>query len=44
MAHYWQGRALEGLGCFDMAMQSYQTALDHHLLYPARQDVLRSEG
>ncbi|MGB0386840.1 MAG: sigma-70 family RNA polymerase sigma factor [Ardenticatenaceae bacterium] len=40
MAHYWQGRALEGLGEFEMAMQAYQTALDHHLLYPARQDAL----
>ena len=40
MAHYWLGRALEGLGSFDMAMQAYQTALDHHLLCPARQDVL----
>lgn len=40
MAHYWQGRVLEGLGCFDAAMQRYQTALDHHLLYPARQDAL----
>jgi len=40
MAHYWQGRALEGLGEFETAMQAYQTALDHHLLYPARQDAL----
>jgi tetratricopeptide (TPR) repeat protein len=40
MAHYWHGRANEGLGSVDAAMQAYQTALDHHLLYPTRQDVL----
>ena len=40
MAHYWQGRALEGLGSFDAAIQAYRTALDLHLLYPARQDAI----
>ncbi len=39
MAYYWQGRINEGLGELDMAKQAYQAALDHHLLYPARQDA-----
>ena len=38
-AHYWQGRALSGLGEWLGAMEAYRTALSQQLLYPARGEV-----
>lgn len=38
-ACYWRGRALSALGNVTGAMQVYQNALSHHLLYPAHQEV-----
>ena len=39
MAHYWQGRALLGLGDVTGAMQAYKSALSRRLLYPFRGEV-----
>ena len=39
IAHYWQGKALEGLGDMPGACQAYRTALRHYLLHPARREV-----
>ncbi|MEH2246048.1 tetratricopeptide repeat protein [Nostoc sp.] len=38
-AHYWQGRALEGLGDTLGAMQAYRNALNLQLFYPRRREV-----
>ncbi len=39
MAHYWQGRALSGLGDGLGAMEAYRSALSQQLLYPTRGEV-----
>ncbi|HEY9834086.1 MAG TPA: tetratricopeptide repeat protein [Stenomitos sp.] len=39
IAHYWQGRALEGLGDVTGACCAYRIALSRQLLYPARGEV-----
>jgi len=39
IAHYWRGKALERLSDVPGARQGYRTALRHHLLHPARQEV-----
>lgn len=39
IAHYWQGRALAGLGDVKGAAQAYGVALSRQLLYPVRQEV-----
>jgi tetratricopeptide (TPR) repeat protein len=39
MAHYWQGRALSGLGEGLGAMEAYRSALSQQLLYPTRGEV-----
>jgi len=39
IAHYWQGRALLGLGDVKGAMQAYKSALSRRLLYPFRGEV-----
>jgi RNA polymerase sigma factor (sigma-70 family) len=40
-AYYWRGKALENLGAADSAMLAYRIALQLHLLYPERQEVLQ---
>jgi hypothetical protein len=39
IAHYWQGRALEGLGDVMGASSAYCIALSRQLLYPAHGEV-----
>ncbi|MEG4640071.1 tetratricopeptide repeat protein [Microcoleus sp. Aus8_D4] len=39
IAHYWQGRALLGLGDVTGAKQAYKSALSRRLLYPFRGEV-----